>query len=215
MPVFQLPKETAYGRVIPKNAFDEYTNSKQKKELSTFVKRISWTHKLSTETTNLPSSAIKEIQVIYVELKMKSDLNKILEIIDRSIPYHIIFVLSFEEELKFSTAAKHLHATKLNQSVIDCTFSSEWYGKEEHTIELVLKESLEQAFISFCDQITGRQTKTNRYADFVAREVKIKEIAVKIKALEAKVKSEQQFNKKIQLNMELNRVTKELQLLLN
>jgi len=214
MSIFQLPKETIYGRVIPKNAFDQFTNSKQKKTLSTLVKRITWTHKLSTETTNLPSTEIKEIQIFSVELKTKGDLTKILEMIDRSIPYQIIFIQSFETQIKISTALKHLHPSKLNQAIVDATLSTDWIEKETNPIDLVLKGSLEQTYISFCHQVAGRKYSVKDYAEFVSRELKIKELESRIKRLKGRVSAAKQFNEKVALNMELNGVVGELAVLL-
>ena len=210
MPMFDLPKETLYGRVIPKNAFDEYTNSKQKKALSDTVKRITWTHKLSTKTTNLPFSVVKEIQIFTVELKVKADLKKTLEIIDKSIPYHIIFIQTFGGEVKFSTTAKHLHVTKLNQSVLDCTFTTGWTKAADRKIDLVLKDSLEQVYLSLCNQLTGRNNRARSYTEFMDMELKIKVAEIKVKRLQAKISSEKQFNRKVALNMELNEAIKEL-----
>lgn len=210
MPIFNLPRETNYGKVIPKNSFDKFTNSKQKKEFSDKIKRISWSHKLSTQTTNLPSSLLREIQIFRIELKVKADLKKTLEIIDKSIPYHIIFVQTFAEEIKFSTTAKHLHATKSNQSVLDCTFCTDWIKISDNKIDLILKESLEQVYLSLCNQLTGRNNRARSYTEFMDMELKIKAAEIKVKRLQAKISSEKQFNRKVALNMELNEAIKEL-----
>ncbi len=204
MSIFSLPKKTIYGKVIPKNAFDKFTNSKQKKAFASQVKRIKWLHKLSTDTTNLPSSEIKEIQILEIELKEKSDLKDLLKIINKAIPYHLIFVLSFAEEVKLFTAAKHLHPTKINQAVIDCTFETDWLNNTTSQIDLALIDSLEQTYIEFCDQITGRKKTDRTYDSFVEQEVKISDLTLKIKRLKSKINLERQFNKKVALNMELN-----------
>ena len=204
MDLFQLPKETVHGKVIPKNAFDKFTNSKQKKLLSTYIKRITWTHKLSTETTNLPSKEINEIQLFLIELKIKDDLENILSMINRSIPYHIISILSFEKEIKISTIAKHNHPSKPNQSVLDCEFSTDWFELGNKNMEITLRESLEETFITFCSQITGRKYSKSDYPTFIAKEINIMEVKIRIKRLKSKIKSVKQFNQKVELNMELN-----------
>lgn len=122
MDIFDLPLSTEFGRVVPKNAFDEYTNTKQKKLISDVIQRITWTHKLSTDTTNLIGIDIEEIQVFKVELNRKNDLRKVLDLFDKAIPYHIVFVLMFEDEYMISTSAKHTHQNKADEAVIDCTF---------------------------------------------------------------------------------------------
>ena len=86
MDFFDLPKRTKVGRVIPKNHFDTYTNSKQKKQFTDYILRITWTNKLSSEIINLDFKEIREIEVFKVELKEKIDIPGILEIINKTIP---------------------------------------------------------------------------------------------------------------------------------
>ena len=62
MDFFNLPARAKVGRVVPKNAFDEYTNTKQKKLFTDCILRITWTHKLSADMLNLDTKDIQEIQ---------------------------------------------------------------------------------------------------------------------------------------------------------
>lgn len=215
MKPFNLPKSTEFGRVIPKNAFNEYTNSKQKKLISDSIQRITWTNKLSEETTNLKPGSVIEIQVFQIKLKQKNDLKKILELIDKSIPYHIIFFLIFDKEVLLSTSAKHNHISKLNESVLDCTFRSSWINIEELKYELVLNESLDQSYITFCNQITTRTLAHKSYQDFVESEMGIKELENKILKIESQLRREKQFNKKVSLNLEMSKLQDRLKSILD
>jgi len=53
MQIFNLPKHTVVNKIIPKNAFDNYANTKQKKLFIENVEKIRWINKLSKETVNL------------------------------------------------------------------------------------------------------------------------------------------------------------------
>lgn len=88
MDFFNLPKSTKFGKVIPKNSFDAFTDTKQKKAFSDCIKRITWTNKLSKETINLIGKDIEEIQVFRIELKQKVEISKLLEVIDKAISYN-------------------------------------------------------------------------------------------------------------------------------
>ena len=90
MDLFSLPHTAAVNRIIPKNAFDEYANTKQKRQFTDLISRIIWTYKLSPATINLEALEIKEIQIFEIELKIREDIGTILELIDKSIPYHIV-----------------------------------------------------------------------------------------------------------------------------
>jgi hypothetical protein len=204
MTIFDLPKTTIFGKVVPKNAFDKFTNSKQKKMMSEFIKRITWQYKLSTTTTNLPSKEIEEIQVFLIELKRKNDLKPILEIINRAIPYHIIFVLNFDDEILISTAAKHLNPHKKDEATIDSPFSTKWFPLSKNEIKLNLKESLEVTYINLCNQISNYHFVQKDYSNFVEQAIKIKTLKTKIQHLEKQIQKERQFNRKVELNMKLN-----------
>ena len=92
--VFNLPNSTIVNRVIPKNSFEDYTTSKQKRSFTELVEKIRWLNKLSRETINLSGKEITEIQIFEVTLKKKDDITGVLNVIDRSIPYQL-FLLSF------------------------------------------------------------------------------------------------------------------------
>jgi hypothetical protein len=212
MAIFDLPKRTALGRVIPKNAFDKFTNSKQKKAMSALIKRITWQHKISTTTTNLPSKEIEEIQVFLIELKSKNDLKSILEIINKAITYHIIFILKYDEEIRISTAAKHLHLHKKNEAVIDCVFQTNWFQLSKNDINLNLKESLEVTYIDLCSQISSYSFTQKNYSNFVEKAIQLKSLESQIQQLEKQIQKEQQFNLKVELNIKLMGLRKKLQI---
>ena len=157
MSFFNLPKQTQVNKSIPKNAFDSYINSKQKKLFVDIIERIRWTNKLSVETINLEGKEISEIQIFEVALRQKDNIEKLLEIIDKSIPYHIIFVLNFEDQVKISVAQKHLHPTNENNTVIVWTFKSEWLNKDLIKYQLNLKGTLDSVIKDFCIQLSGKK----------------------------------------------------------
>jgi len=101
MHLFQLPKNTTVGRVIPKNAFDDNINSRQKKQFTDLVQRITWTNKLSSQTINLRSVDVEEIQIFVIELKKRDTIDEILKIINKHIPYHIICWIEYDEKSLF------------------------------------------------------------------------------------------------------------------
>jgi hypothetical protein len=207
--LFELPKHTIVNRVIPKNAFDEYTNTKQKKLFVDTIERLKWMNKLSTETINLPSEEIQEIQIFEIELRKKEKIEVLLDLINKSIPYHIIFILSYENEVLVSTSKKHPHPTNDNQSVIDWTFSTEWFAKKNNTLQLNLSGTIDKIFSDLCFQISGKQNLS--LPELIKHEEKKKALEKEITRLENAIKKAKQFNEKVNLNNELQKVNKILQ----
>lgn len=211
MELFNLPLRTKVGRVIPKNAFDEYTNTKQKKEFTDYIQRITWTNKLSKDTINLDGRDVQEIQVFRVELKLKTDITKVLEIINKAIPYHIVFWVEFNNHAYITTAAKHPHPTNDNISVIDWTFTSDWFEKNKNSYMLNLTGSLDSVFKDLCVQLTGKADLSEKPMDLILEnQQEVDRLQKEIARLEAAISRSKQFNKKVELNLRLRKAEKEL-----
>jgi hypothetical protein len=203
MDFFELPSRTNVGRVIPKNAFDEYTNTKEKRLFIDLVKRITWTHKLSSDTVNLDTKDIQEIQIFKIELKEQSEVLKILNIIDKAIPYHIIFWVTFKDEAYVSASSKHPHPVKEGTSVIDWTFASDWYSISSIPYAIKLVGSLDAVFKNLCVQLTGQPDLSKKsMSQIVNKQVEVDSLMKEIKKLKLKM-AKSQFNKKVELNLEL------------
>lgn len=212
MDFFNLPARTKVGRVVPKNAFDEYTNTKQKKLFTDCIQRISWTHKLSTDTANLDAKDVQEIQVFKVELKQKSDILKILEIINKSIPYHIVFWVEHDQEAYISTASKHPHPTNDDVAVIDWTFTSDWFNKDDNSYAFNLKGSLDSVFKDLCVQLTGKpELGKQSLGSILKNQQEVDRLKKEICKLKSAISKSKQFNEKVDLNMELNSRIKNLE----
>ena len=207
-----LPSSSAVNRAIPKNTFDKYLLSGQKKLFSEFIEKIKWLNKLSTETINLPGKEVKEIQVFELTLKKKTDSDELLNIIDRYIPYHIVFILKCQNLILISAAQKHAHPTTEDTSVIDWRFSTDWISEIENQFQLNLKLTLDEVFVDLCLQLSGKVKPQNQnFSQFIIQEQKRKQLVLSISKLEAEVKNCQQFNKKVELNMELQKRISELE----
>lgn len=214
MELFNLPIRTKVGRVIPKNAFDEYTNTKQKKEFTDYIQRITWTNKLSKDTINLDGRDVQEIQVFKVELKLKTDITKVLEIINKAIPYHIVFWVEFNNHAYITTAAKHPHPTNDNISVIDWTFTSDWFEKYKNNYVLNLIGSLDAVFKDLCVQLTGKADLSEKPMDLILEnQQEVDRLQKEISKLKSAIARSKQFNIKVELNMKLKKMERRLKLL--
>ena len=211
MDFFDLPLRTKVGRIIPKYTFNDYTNTKQKNLLADAIQRITWTHKLSTDTVNLEAKDIKEIQIFKVELKIHSDILKILEIINKAIPYHIVFWVEFKDQAYISTAAKHPHPTNEDTSVIDWTFTSDWFSISSIPFHLNLRNSIDSVFKDFCVQLTGKPELSKKSLDAILQNQReINQLNKEISKLKTAISSCKQFNEKVDLNLKLIEAQKQL-----
>ena len=144
-------------------------------------------------------------------LRQKDNIEKLLEIIDKSIPYHIIFVLNFEDQVKISVAQKHLHPTNENNTVIVLTFKSEWLNKDLIKYQLNLKGTLDSVIKDFCIQLSGKKENVDlSLNELVEKESQIEKLEKKINKLKSQIKRTKQFNRKVELNALLRQSEMEL-----
>ena len=214
MNIFNLPNTVKVNRVIPKNAFDSYTNTKQKKLFTDQILRITWLDKLSPDTINLEAKEIKEIQIFKIELKLKVEVQPLLEIIDKAIPYNIIFIVIESDSIYLSTSTKHSHPIKADNSVIDWTFKTSWFLENENTYSLQLKKSIDFVYHDFCIQIVGNKSMAKKsLQELINYNKQVDNLEKEIAQLKKNIKNSNQFKYKVELNTILKQRTRELLLL--
>ena len=216
MELFSLPHTAKVKRVIPKNAFDAYTNTKQKKLFTEQVLRITWVQKISPDTVNLEAKEIKEIQIFKIELKVRQEIQSLLEIIDKAIPYNIIFIIEESGSIYLSTSTKHPHPVNPDNSVIDWTFKTSWYLQETNTVSINLKKSLDAVYHDFCSQLSGKKSISQKsLQNLVDFNKQIDTLEKEIMHLKRNIKNSKQYKYKVELNLLLKQRSKELQSLLS
>src|SRR5690606_6883497 len=108
--------------------------------------KMTWTHKLAPTTINLSGKYFAEIQIIHIELKREERISELLAVINKSVPYGVIFVMQFGDRFYLSASAKHPHPTLADTSVLDWEFVSEWFAAADNAFRLNLRESLDAVF---------------------------------------------------------------------
>jgi hypothetical protein len=208
--MFKLPNSSLVQKVIPKNAFDTYTNTKQKKAFSEKILRITWLNKIAVDTVNLNGIDIQEIQVFKIELKELSNIKDLLLIMDKAIPYPILFWVEFKDEFYISTSAKHQHPQNENIAIIDYTFTSDWKPMVENKYQIELKNNLDEVFKTFCEQFTEQKKPVKQIKELVAHQKDSDALEKEIKNLESAISKCKQFNKKVDLNRKLQELRSKL-----
>ena len=209
---FDLPQSCAVGQNIPKNAFHAHLTPAQRKTLSKCIERITWTHKITPTNSNLPAEDIEEIQIFHLALREKNNLDALREAMEKVIPYTLILWLEFEGEAFISSSQKHPHAIQLNRSVVDWTFKSDWFSAAACPFELVLETSIDQSAKLFWIQLSGKaydmDTSSTRIVEDQQALYSLKRRIAKLQAAVAKTR---QFNRRVELNQELQAALRELE----
>jgi len=128
----------------------------------------------------------------------------LLLLISKIIPYQIIFVLRFNEEVMYSISKKHTHPTNENQAVVDWTFSTTWMSVQEDQLEIALSNSLDYVFYDMCFKISGKNNGNENNIDIlIQNEQKLKQLNFSIDKIATTMNKCKQFNKKVELNKNL------------
>lgn len=132
-----LPKSTEFNRFIPKQKYykDLYTQKsipdKAKNYFEKQIKSITWENKIDHTTMNIAKgSFIEEIEVFRIELYNYEIDDSVIYIIEENIPYHILFVLEYNNKRKYSLSYKEIsrEAETIN---IHKIFQSDWVSQDE------------------------------------------------------------------------------------
>ena len=114
-----FPASTEFGLRLPKQKFYEKLDlpSAIKRAFVEQIKLIRWTHKLASSTTNIaPGHNVQEIEVIRIWLSEPELDEGVLRIIDRNIPYHLLFLLEYEGKVQAWMGYKELANGKIASS---------------------------------------------------------------------------------------------------
>lgn len=195
--MINLPKSCLVNRFIPKKVFYEKSNINQitKEEFINIVDKITWIYKLSPETIGInKTEVIEEIEVFQIELKEKVVPKNVIKAVTNSIQYKILFILKYNDEFCYLIKIEDIYYTNWNEE-INFEFTS---------------INLSNLFESIAKSILHEESNTKNFNEIIENINEKKELQDKIEKLTKKIKQENQFNRKVELNQELNKLLKEI-----
>jgi hypothetical protein len=212
--VFAYPEKAAFNRVLPKTKI--YANAKPSRSIKgkfvSQIREIIWKYKLSPDTTNLAArDGYTEIQIFEIDLKEQELGTDVLAVIDKAIPYPIFFQLRYDSQVKGVAAFKRPAEDGSGTWVIEEYFETGWSDVSTPAtplpIALDLKALYEQMLFTYIDL---PPCNGETLASLVERVRQIRNYRRELKALEAKMNSEKQFNRKVELNSKVRNLQSQL-----
>lgn len=214
--MIQFPESTVFGRKIPKKSF--YKNLGVDRRLEELfvqeIQSITWAYKLAPDTINISEGAeVKEIQVIEILLKKRGINKRVLEFLDREIPYHILFVLKYGQESQLWISYKEMSKSKGNRFKVDSLFHTEWIETDKISIALN-GLNFDSVYESFIQQISDGEINVLE-ADTLKEAVELskekKKIMYQIDKVNNKMKTEKQFNRQLEYKHTLIELQRKLE----
>lgn len=211
--MIQLPESTYIGKKIPKEGF--YNNLELKTELKrSFVEdidQILWRNILSVTTLNVGSGEkVNQIDLIQISLKRKEFNYNVLEVIEKSIPRHLIFLL--KSNYLFQLFVNFKEEYQKGKFRIIGTFKTDWLPEKDIPIGIT-GLNLDQVYENLVFGIAGQKAEKVEGVDLktiVLKNQEVEKIKKKIAELENKLRTEKQFNLQLKISDEIRKLKKEL-----
>ena len=216
--MLNLPKETEVNKMVAKNKFYEKANISNtlKESFVNDIEKIAWANKLAPSTMNISGSDnIKELEVFHIKLKTNKFNEKILEAIDKAIPYYILFVLEYNNKFQLWLGYKEKTTNSTNKANIIRYYHSGWEKEPNITLQ---GNKLDSIYENFLSQLSDGLIDTSSEEDLktkVNQTVEINKLEQQIAKLILKRNNEKQFNRQCELNKEIKLLQAKLKELTN
>lgn len=218
--MLNLPASTAFNKRIPKQKF--YENMTITPALKNIfvnqVKTIYWRNKIAATTTNLaPGKSVIELEVFELQLTGPIIDQALLHQIDKEIPYHILFLLTYQGKCQAWIGYKE--ATAIGQKTFNVKdyYHTDWQNETDLSLKME-GLSVDAVYENFVRQIAGdalkKETAEESLETSVAREQERQALQSQIVKLQKKINQEKQLNKQMVLNAQLKKLKKELEVLI-
>lgn len=197
-----MPQSTKVNRRISKEKL--YANAKPTATVKDLIKNqiesVVWRNKLAENTLNVAAGErIEEIQVFEVAIRQKDLDRRILPVIAKSIPYKILFLLTYRGKLQAW------------MEVSDTFYCTDWF-KEDSSVLAIEGLNLDTIYQNLARQIAdGRLDGVEDLVEAVERDKRRQRLEREIAALEKKIMREKQFNKQVEMSGELKALRAEFE----
>jgi hypothetical protein len=210
-----FPESTYIGKRIPKEGFYSKAdlNATQKRAFVEDIESIIWRNLISENTLNV-SKGEKVAQIDFIEIKLKrKEYNKsILEIIEKAIPRHLVFILTFNSSCKLCINFKEEYQ-KGNYKILE-SFSTDWLNDGEAVLN-IQGHDLDRVYENFVYQIAkGRIDKNDglELSEVIQQSQEVEKIKKRIADLEEKKRKEKQFNMQLRIANEIKRLRSKIEI---
>lgn len=206
--LYRWPAAAKFGRQIPKNKFYEHgtVSTALREKFVAEVQRITWAYKLAESTINLPSSPeVPEIQVFQIEAKTDDVGEPVIAAIDKAVQYPVIFEVARttggHSEVRMTAALKQLGSGTLKLSAY---YSTGWQARETTRHPLPTAITLPSLYATLLQPLTSLAVRPSEEMSEVAdRLAAVRKLERQVAALERKIRTEPQLNRKIELRRQL------------
>ena len=210
--MLDFPKTTMFGRRIPKQKFYEHmdVSAEVKRLFVEQVRLITWENKLSATTMNIaPGEAVQEIEVFRIKLTGAELDHRVLTMLDKQIPYHILFVLEREDGLcQLVVTYKEASQSGNLAFQLKSSYQTGWMEREKLSLPLsgLDMDSLYENMVRHIagDALSAPAEKSLKEA--VEQSQEKEKLEREVEQLRTKMKKEKRLPKQMELRREIKRL---------
>lgn len=213
--LYRWPVAAKFGSRVPKEKFYERgtVTSAVRETFVSEVQRITWVYKLAEATINLPGNpAVPEVQVFQIDAKIDNVCDQVLTAIDKAIPFPVIFEITRDDGTKRSVRMVAAHKQLgVGAPKLSAYYSTGWQPANTKRQPLPTAITLPALYTALLDPLTPVSSRPGEEASEVGVRLQaVQKLEREIAALERKLRTEPQLNRKIDLRRTLK--TKQLEL---
>lgn len=206
--LYRWPPIARFGRPVPKTKIYEHGNIRTalREKFVDDIQRITWAYKLADDTIRLRgTTAVPEIQVFTVETKGADVSDDVLAAIDKTVHTPIIFEIAAADRARTVAAQKTLGG---KTPTVGAYYSTEWLpadaDRQPLPTALDLPGLYEAILIALVPIATRAGETVSEATDRLDRARKLRR---EIAALEKKLRTEPQLNRKIEVRRQIKERT--------
>lgn len=221
----KIPKTCSVDKTIFKKMFLENSDSSaaDRKVFSDMIGKVIWKYSLKEDNYYLKSYVdeqreYREIEILEVQLNKRSKEKRIAELIMHAIPYPMILILRFETEIQLWVSHQRNSQNDRDKNVLEDLLGTKWL-QEADLADILPFEQFKRTncyvfYSEVVDAISRFNAKDYSQKDLSGEEARLllkkeTEKEVKLAKLRAQLKKETQFNKRVEVSMQIRKVEKE------
>lgn len=231
--LYHYPSTAKVDKIIPKNKFYQRGSANHRIE-RLFVEQVDsicWAYKLSPHTINLnDSETIKEIQIFSIVSRVERLDTEVLQFIDKVIPSPIIFEIVFKDKIKVIATYKRQSQADSQKVVLGKYYATDWQDPAQRE-DLPIVFGIAELYEYFIEQLllsinkasqdvvlipnikanlSTMTQKTDCIEDKIAHTEKLALLTKQINELQKRIYKEKQFNRQVEMNLQLQTLQKQL-----
>lgn len=208
------PAKASFGRAVPKAKIYEHGRATARVR-DLFVKQVEqivWQFKLAPETVNLPARpGVQEIQVFAIQLKQPELHTDVLRSIDGTIPFPILFELTFGDRTQVVAAYKRPNEADASRWVLSDYFGTDWLPSDAPRTDMPVALHMAGLYEQLLHRLMPLPPRPKEtLAELVVRHEQVRAKQRELEKATLRLEKEIQFNRKVEINAALRTLKLEL-----